>query len=192
MTKVNNPGKDSEDNQDSFGSNNEPVFGNTFDMNGLEEDDDDTSSDDENVNNEEHENGGYRLLPQDQPQSDRDQEETDFADFETHFQDPPTAEPFNNLNAESSGSPSIQAMILQSRQAQEREEVRERVAIYASSSTAPETMKESDALSLDKSKIEKIKSSMSKVKLKSEPPKWLQEMSEEEWKKMLQQKLKNE
>ena len=145
MTKVNNPGKDGDDNQDSFGRNDEPVFGNNFDTNGLEEDDDDTSSDDENVNNEEHENGGYRLLPQDQPQPDRDQQETDFADFQTHFHDPPTAEPLNNQNVESSGSPSIQLMILQFRQAQEREEVRERVAIYASSSTAAEAMKETDS-----------------------------------------------
>jgi hypothetical protein len=190
MTKINNPGKDSDDNQDSFGKNNEPVFGNHFDVNGVAEDDDDTSSDDENVNDEEHENGGYRLLPQDQPQSNRDQQETDFADFETHFQDPPNDGAFSNENAESSGNPSIQTMILQSRQAQVSEETQERLAIFASSSTGAVAIKESDSLSLDKSKIEKIKASMSKVNLKSEPPKWLQEMSEEEWNKMLQQKLK--
>ena len=189
MTKVNNPGKENDDNQDSFGRNNS-IVGNNFDMNGQESDDEDTSSDDEMVNSEEHENGGYRLLPQDQPQSGGNQEETNFADFESHFEDQPVSAPFTNENPESSGNPSIQTMILQSRQAQEREEVQERVRIYSSSSTATEAMKESDSLSLDKSKIEEIKASMSKVKLKSEPPKWLQEMSEEEWNKMLQQKLK--
>ena len=190
MTKENNPGKDTDDNQDSFGRNSESVFENNFDMNGLGEDDGDTSTDDENVNNDENENNGYQLLPQDHPESGRVQQDTDFANFETHLQYPPNNDPFNSQGALSSANPSIQEMIMQSRQTQEREEIQERVAIFSSPSTSEEAVKENDSLPLDKSKIEKIKATMSNIQLRSEPPKWLQEMSEEEWNKMLQQKLK--
>ena len=187
MTKVNDPGKESDDDQDRLGSNSESQgFENDIRINGFR--DDDSSSDDE-LDDELHENG-YQLLPQDVLPSIRDAEEADFANFEGHFQDAPIDDSNKNVEGQPLGNPSIQTMIQQAHQEHKKEELQERKEIFNSSTPSSEERRMNTSLCMDNSKIETIKASMEKVKLNSAPPKWLQEMSDDEWNKMLEQKLK--
>ena len=187
MTKVNDPGKESDDDQDRLGSNSESQgFENDIRINGFR--DDDSSSDDE-LDDELHENG-YQLLPQDVLPSIRDAEEADFANFERHFQDAPIDDSNKNVEGQPLGNPSIQTMIQQAHQEHKKEELQERKEIFNSSTPSSEERRMNTSLCMDNSKIETIKASMEKVKLNSAPPKWLQEMSDDEWNKMLEQKLK--
>ena len=81
-------------------------------------------------------------------------------------------------------------MIHQAFEEHRREETQERAAIFNSRlESNPESSTGSNSIKLDESKVEVIKLAMSKVKLQSRPPEWLHEMSDEEWNKMLQQKL---
>ena len=189
MTNFNDPGKDEDDDQDHFQPNNGDA--NNFDydlgLNGFGGTGS-SSSDDEVDNEEQLQSDGYQLLPQDLP-TDKIDEEAGFADFEKHFENQPSSRAFSEINTESSGNPSIQAMIQRSNEEHKREEAKERAEIYASTSSSQATS-ERDSICLDNSKIMAIKSSMSKISINVPPPEWLKEMSEEEWKAMLQQKLK--
>ena len=187
MTQVNDPGKENDGDQDRFGSNNGyEAHENNVELNGLGESD--TSSDEAE---DQHHHNGYQLLPQDLPSSEMNgREGNEFADFESNFQSVLNND-INQSDDQLSGNPSIQTMIHQALLERNREEIEERVAIFSPSVNA-EAAKKNDTICLDESKIETIKASMSKVKLQSIPPKWLHEMSEEDWNKMLQQKLKTE
>ena len=112
-----------------------------------------------------------------------------FADFDRHFQ-PQSDLETTSSTVEPSGNPSIQGMIQQARTEQTREQIQETVDIFSSSAKGVATGTASDTITLDKNKIETIKSSMSTIKLNSEPPKWLKEMSEDEWNNMLKNKIK--
>ena len=187
MTKENDPGKD-DDCQDNF-RDDEQIFGNNIRINGIQDDD---SSSEDDIDNEENQNNGYQLLPQDLPQTGQEVNEN-FADFDRHFQSQSDTDAAGST-AEASGNPSIQGMIRQACEEQTREQIQERVEIFSSSSksvtTGAASSPASDTIILDKHKIETIKSSMSNIKLNSEPPGWLKEMSEDEWNDMLKHKIK--
>ena len=189
MTNFNDPGKDEDDDQDHFQPNHADA--NNFEyhlgLNGFGGTGS-SSSDDEADNDEQLQSDGYHLLPQDVP-TDKIDEEAGFADFEKHFENQPSIPAFSEINTESSGNPSIQAMIQQSNEERKREEAKERAELYASTASSQATS-EGDSICLDNSKIMAIKSSMSKISINVPPPEWLKEMSEEEWKAMLQQKIK--
>ena len=186
MTKVNDPGKD-DDSQDNFRDDDEHMFRNNVRMNGIQ-DEEDSSSGDDNMDNEENQNNGYQLLPQELPHTDQQATEN-FADFDRHFQ-PQSDIETTSSTVEPSGNPSIQGMIQQARKEQTREQIQETADIFSSSAKGEATGTASDTITLDKNKIETIKSSMSTIKLNSEPPKWLKEMSEDEWNNMLKNKIK--
>jgi len=186
MTKVNDPGKD--ENQDNFGGGNDPNNRNEFGMNGIDNEDNSSSSGDDIMENEDIENNGYQLLPQEIPHSDQDVEEN-FADFDQHFDRHTDTTTGDSIN-EASANPSIQVMIQQARQDQRRQEIQERVEVFSTSTSGAVADKPSDNIDLDKNKIDTIKSSMSNFKLNSEPPNWLKEMSEDEWNSMVKNKIK--
>merc|ERR1712038_1744668 len=188
MTKVNDPGKN-DDTRDDFRRDDEQNYENNLGFNGIE-DDDSSSSENEHMDHDEYENNGYQLLPQEPSQSTEGVNEN-FADFDQHFHLPQSRVTRTaDSTIESSGNPSIQGMIQQARQEQNREEIQERVGIFSTPSTETTDGKSNDNITLDKTKIETIKSSMSSIKLSSEPPKWLKEMSEDEWNNMLKNKIK--
>ena len=80
-------------------------------------------------------------------------------------------------------------MIEQARQDQRRQEIQERVEIFSKATHVAAADNLSDNINLDKDKIDTIKSSMSNFKLSSEPPKWLKEMSEDDWSNMVKNKI---
>ena len=188
MTKMNDPGKN-DDTRDGFRRDDEQNYENNLGFNGIE-DDDSSSSENEHMDHDEYENNGYQLLPQEPSQSTEEVNEN-FADFDQFFHLPQSRVTGTaDSTIESSGNPSIQGMIQQARQEQNREEIQERVGIFSTPSTKSTDGKSNDNINLDKTKIETIKSSMSSIKLSSEPPKWLKEMSEDEWNNMLKNKIK--
>ena len=187
MTQTNDPSKGNNDQGDFNNSNHDYPGQENRGVNGFQEGDNTSSSDEEEISNDVHQDG-YQLLPQDLPSTEinMEQERVGFADFQS---------PMNNVDREPvdsipPASPSIQTMIHQALEERRREETQERVAIFNSRlESNPEASTGSNSINLDESKVEVIKSAMSKIKLQSRPPQWLHEMSDEEWNKMLQQRL---
>ena len=187
MTQTNDPNKENKDKEDFNNSNHDYPDQEIRGVNGFQGGD--SSSSDEEISNDGHQDG-YQLLPQDAPSTDTNMEQDhgDFANFE-NFQSPTNVEN-EPVDSTHPSNPSIQVMIHQAFEEHRREETQERAAIFNSRlESNPESSTGSNSINLDESKVEVIKSAMSKVKLQSRPPEWLHEMSDEDWNKMLQQKL---
>ena len=191
MTQVNDPSKDSDENQDTFRTRNgQEVEENDIEMNGFRESDN-TSSDDEDVDDDEPLVNGYQLLPQELPSEIHERENTNFADFDANFQSSQNNTIVSSNPSQLPSNPSVQAMVHQALREHKQEEIQEEEAIFSSSTSSTKDHRENDTICLDEQKVEVIKASMSRVKLQS-PPNWLSEMTEEEWNKMLKQKLKRD